>query len=484
MEDRAAADGGSLGRGVAVPVHARDRRSRLVRQILPDQPPFRAWSNFEFRDGRGRWHEVDLLVLGRRRLHLVELKYYAGRLRGDDHTWLRDGKRAEDSPLKLARRKAQYFASKLQDEFRTWVREKRVNNAPDVRSVVPFVQESVFLHHEHFRSELSAASAIGLYGLDGRTAQTNLPGLSDLLLEPADPRQKIHEAILVELMKRIGLVQRRQREAGSWIIENEPIAEGEGWQDWEGFHRVSQTDRGRIRFQIPAPGSGEEERQRLRTIAAHEYRVVGRLTHDGVLRPRDLVESELGIGLVYPHEEGWQRLDLWRAEQSGPVPLETAAVHRPAGWRGVAVRARQPGRAPRPRPHGDLVAVAPGGAQGPGPGLAERRRGGGPADDERRRGRSHLTASGRRPSRSRRLAHRGVRRARGRAGHWGRPGPGRRLRPGRPGLLPPGRAAGGPVHRRTAYSAARAVRAGSGPGGAAGLRSRCGRPCSGRPAPR
>ena len=34
----------------------------LVRKLLPGQPPFRAWSNFEFRDGRGRWHEVDLLV--------------------------------------------------------------------------------------------------------------------------------------------------------------------------------------------------------------------------------------------------------------------------------------------------------------------------------------------------------------------------------------------------------------------------------------
>ena len=85
----------------------------IVRQLLPDQPPFRAWSNFEFRDSRGRWHEVDLLVLGRKQLHLVELKFYSGRLRGDDHTWLRDGHRAEDSPLKLARRKAQYFASKL-----------------------------------------------------------------------------------------------------------------------------------------------------------------------------------------------------------------------------------------------------------------------------------------------------------------------------------------------------------------------------------
>jgi hypothetical protein len=45
-----------------------------VRDLLPDRAPYRAWSNFEFRDGNGRWHEVDLLVLGESRLHLVELK--------------------------------------------------------------------------------------------------------------------------------------------------------------------------------------------------------------------------------------------------------------------------------------------------------------------------------------------------------------------------------------------------------------------------
>jgi hypothetical protein len=50
----------------------------IVRSLLPDNAPFRAWSNLEFRDGQGKWHEVDLLVLGRRRLHLVELKYYSG----------------------------------------------------------------------------------------------------------------------------------------------------------------------------------------------------------------------------------------------------------------------------------------------------------------------------------------------------------------------------------------------------------------------
>lgn len=118
----------------------------LVRAIMPDETPFRAWSNFEFRDSRGRWHEVDLLLLGRRQLHLIELKYYSGTLRGDDQRWARDGRRPEDSPLKLARRKAQYFASKLREELRLWAQEQNVHIADD-RDVVPFVQEAVFLHH-------------------------------------------------------------------------------------------------------------------------------------------------------------------------------------------------------------------------------------------------------------------------------------------------------------------------------------------------
>ena len=43
--------------------------------------------------GKESGTEFDLLVLGRRRLHLVELKYYSGTLRGDDLTWRRDGHR-------------------------------------------------------------------------------------------------------------------------------------------------------------------------------------------------------------------------------------------------------------------------------------------------------------------------------------------------------------------------------------------------------
>ncbi|HPY25025.1 MAG TPA: NERD domain-containing protein [Mycobacterium sp.] len=90
----------------------------IVKALLPDAPPFRAWANFEFRDNRGRWHEVDLLVLARDCLYLIELKHYRGILTGNDHVWLRSGHRAEDSPLLLTRRKAQYFSSLLKDSLR------------------------------------------------------------------------------------------------------------------------------------------------------------------------------------------------------------------------------------------------------------------------------------------------------------------------------------------------------------------------------
>jgi serine/threonine protein kinase len=296
----------------------------LIRSLLPGNAPFRAWSNFEFRDGYGKWHEVDLLVLGRRRLHLVELKYYSGTLRGDDLTWRRDGHRAEDSPLKLARRKAQRLASKLQDELVRWAQETGAD-IPDPRAVIPFVQESVFLHHPGLRCLLPPASRIDLFGLDGVENGSGLPGISGRLLEPATPQQSVaahRDRTIAALMARIGIVQRRQREAGSWVIDEEPLGEGEGWQDWPAFHRVATTDRGRIRFLVTPPGATSTERAKVRQVAEHEFRVMSRLANDRLLRPRDLVDSELGVGLVYPVDDRFQRLDLWLADQSGGVPAD------------------------------------------------------------------------------------------------------------------------------------------------------------------
>ncbi len=299
---------------------------RLVRELLPSIGPYRAWSNFEFRDAHGKWHEVDLLVLGRRRMHLVELKYYAGTLTGDDHRWWRDQRDTEDSPLKLARRKAQRLASKLQDSLRDLAREKPGLKIPDVHDVVPFVQEAVYLHHPGLRCALPAACRLDLFGLDGHERDMGLPGISQRLLEAPTDRHAVpprRDELISKLMQRIGIVARRQREVGSWIIDEQPLAEGQGWQDWPAFHRVATTDRARIRFFVTAPGAAAEQRTRMRRIAEHEFQVMRRLAHDGVARPLDVVDAELGIGLVYPHDQRYRRLDLWLADHRGGVPVVT-----------------------------------------------------------------------------------------------------------------------------------------------------------------
>lgn len=296
----------------------------IIRKLLPDNSPYRAWSNFEFRDSHGRWHEVDLLVLARDGLHLVELKYYSGKLTGNDHVW-EHNRRVEASPLLLARRKAQRLASRLQDEARAWVKEKGTE-VPDIGRIVPFIQESIFLHHERLECDLSEHSAQGLYGLDTATRQSNLPGISDLLLEPPRNHATVtvqHDRLLPLLMKRMGFVPRRERTAGSWVIQESMLGEGDGWQDWRANHQVDHTQHTRIRFRMAPPGASESTKNEFRKVAKHEYATMSRLQHDGLLRPIDLVESDLGVGLVYPLEDSMQRLDLWLANHPQGIALDT-----------------------------------------------------------------------------------------------------------------------------------------------------------------
>jgi serine/threonine protein kinase len=291
---------------------------------MPDVAPFRAWSNVEFRDGQGKWQEVDLLLLGRRRLHLIELKYYSGTLRGDDLTWLREGHRPEDSALKLARRKAQRLASRLRDELLRWAREGG-RGFIDPRDHLPFVQEAVYLHHPEFRCLLPPGSRVDLFCPDGSERPAGLPGISERILEPGLPNRSVSpeiERTVVTLLGRIGLVQRRQHEVGSWVLDDEPLADGDGYQDWPACHRVVMTDRARIRFFITPPGSAAEVVTRSRRVVQHEYRLTARLAHDSLLRPRDLVEDELGVGLVFTADERFQRLDLWLAQHPDGIPME------------------------------------------------------------------------------------------------------------------------------------------------------------------
>ena len=191
-----------------------------VQRWLPNESPYRAWTNFEFRDGHGHWHECDLLVLAPGGLYLIELKHYYGTLDGDDRRWRRNGGRYEDSPLLLCRRKAQRLASKLKDAAKQWARE--VGQDPEnLLALVPYVQEAVFLHHETFRCLLPPPSALGLYGLEDAEDTSNLPPLSELVFQPPRSGRGIGpnaDAILAKLMERIGLDADSRGQSGNSLF--------------------------------------------------------------------------------------------------------------------------------------------------------------------------------------------------------------------------------------------------------------------------
>ncbi|MGI8870884.1 MAG: BREX system serine/threonine kinase PglW, partial [Mycobacteriales bacterium] len=287
-----------------------------VRALLPDRAPYRAWSNIEFRDSSGKWHEVDLLVLGERRLHLVELKHYQGTITGTAYRWQRNG-RSEDSPLLLARRKAQ----RLKDVIVRAIDDM----GGDGRQATPFVQECVFLHAPNGRCNLPPDQRTDLFGLDGAT-HSGLPSIAARLLERPDanraaPRLIENNDLAAKLFARIGFAQRREHEVGTWRIIGPPDDEGADWQDWPAEHVKVRSEQVRIRFFVHpehSPKSDDDARARL---VEREYELTHRLRHDGLIVPRDLVVDDLGTGLVFDREPDAARLDLWLADRGRSLTL-------------------------------------------------------------------------------------------------------------------------------------------------------------------
>jgi serine/threonine protein kinase len=296
--------------------HEREGLAHL-RDLLPDRGPFRGWTNFEFRDRDGKWYEVDALVLGERRLHLIELKHYQGTITGNAYRWQRNG-RSEDSPLILARRKAQ--------RLKGVITEALAAIQPNLdRRHIPFIQHSIFLHAPNGRCALPASDASDLFGLDDREQSSGLPSIARRVLEPPSAGERAglidQDDLLGALFERIGFALRREREVGSWRLTGQPTGEGDGWQDWPAEHRFAR-DEARIRFFVSKRGASDEERRATDRLAKREYALTSRLQHDAVLRPRDLVEDELGTGLVYPRDDEFRRLDLWLDDHGRGLSLD------------------------------------------------------------------------------------------------------------------------------------------------------------------
>lgn len=288
----------------------------MLRGLMPGASPYRAWTNFEFMDNHGQWHEVDALVLGRRRLHLVELKHFTGLLRGTETSWVRttlSGKtRTQRSPLLITRRKAQRLATRIEEEARKVAREYDLNEEK-VRRALPFVQESVFLHGSPFRTDLPELAKSSLFGPDGAEGETGLPGISTRVLEPPTGTRQVDEdlsVIIALALKNLGIARRTERDAGSWTITGTPLATGEDWQEWAATHKGTD-EHGRARIVSFRRGTPSHARAAAHRRMQREYSLLSSLRHESIVVPRDLVQDDGGnTVLVYPETPGFEPLDL------------------------------------------------------------------------------------------------------------------------------------------------------------------------------
>ena len=266
-----------MGHDRRVAVRPRKQGLEAVKQRLPDAEPFRAWANFEFRDNRGRWHEVDLLVLARDTLYLIELKHYRGILTGNDHRWRRN---KSDRGLAAV-------AGPPQSPILLFVAQGCDPGAQVAtrRSAEPYVQELVFLHHEQF-SDLPPNSKINLYGLDGREGITKLPGISKVLLAPAshDPISNRTARSLPGLMRAMAwrrAASVRSARGSSTTSRWPTVTAGQDWRLFTTSTPKTTSESG----STPRLRAPRGRRARAASNRHPWYNLLSRLTYDGLQAP-------------------------------------------------------------------------------------------------------------------------------------------------------------------------------------------------------
>lgn len=300
----------------------------FIRENLPDIEPYRAWANVEFIADDGSINEIDLLVVGRTGVFLVELKGWPGRISGDAQRWRwtppeRDAKpRTYDNPLLLTNRKAKKLKSLL-------AKQKALRDLKDRL----FIEPVVFLSDPHLECQLLVGGRTNVFGRGmpaPTTAAFELPSILDLLrgneaVRPGKPMRRVDAPMsraFAEAVEQAGIrPSAAARRVGDFDLE-ELLDEDEGWQDWAAVHRGLKVQR-RIRIWLAGITTSVEERDRLTRAAQREVRLLEGLDHPGILRPVAFTEHDYGPCLVFERDPTAERLDDWLANRGEHLTIDT-----------------------------------------------------------------------------------------------------------------------------------------------------------------
>jgi serine/threonine protein kinase len=294
-----------------------------IRQRLPAQEPFRAWSNFEFVADDGSINEVDLLVVSLYKLYLVEIKSRPGRVSGDAGTWTwhHAGRvYADDNPLLLTNRKAKKLKALLQHQ----------QALHHVR--LPYVEPVVFLSAPDLQCDLTGAARTGVY----LRQDTEVAGYADIMTvltgaaeRPASVRGALPPRLDRRLAQAIGRAieqagirpsQRAQR-VGDYRLQR-LLRENDVYQDWEATHVRFPRILRRIRIYPQALQATTLSRTARRQAAEREYVLLEGLHHAGILKAEGFTEHERGPALIFEHDPEAERLDLFLRTRGEALDIE------------------------------------------------------------------------------------------------------------------------------------------------------------------
>ncbi len=290
----------------------------LLRENLPDRPPFRAWSNFEFIADDGSINEVDALVISTDRIYLVEIKSWHGTIHGNQHSWYvrRQGsEQIRENPLLLANRKAKKLKSLL------------ARQAAFKKLSVPFIQPAIFLSAPSCTLALDevARQHVYLRPEAKREGQFSIVDVLSGRATESEQRPQIGrdlERALARAMEQLGLRRRASSaQVGDYKLL-QLIDENDRFQDWEARHVRLETDRKRVRIFPHGQQAADTEKRERKDMALREYTLLANMQHGNILRPLQLTETEVGPALVYDLRPGTQRLDHFIESDLPALPIE------------------------------------------------------------------------------------------------------------------------------------------------------------------
>lgn len=342
-------DGSPQWRQMGPPASPAEQRALdMLRDLLPEAPTTQAWANLQVVDLNGRLDEIDVVLLTRAGLFVLELKGWHGTIAGDQQHWRITRPNRPDevvrNPRLLTTSKAQRLKSLLND--------LRGRSGPQL----PFVEAVTVLHGEGSAVHLNGPAAAWAYALDG-AGVTGLPPFSDFLKLPPTRDTDVVDGprarALVALLENAGFRPApRVRMVGQYQVDDaDPVAEGPGWVDVRASHPALPGVHRRIRLYDVPPRASEAEKNKVRHAAQREYHLTNGLDHPGVVAAREFVDDpDRGPALIFDDDAGSTPLERWLADRRDTLSIdqrlallrEVAEVVRYAHARGMQHRALTP----------------------------------------------------------------------------------------------------------------------------------------------